>query len=76
MEFRSVKRWAKLSYFFVRLVLAFLNPIHEFWMDLSVFQLWKLAREGEDLKLIIGEFRESGKEMELAFAELVRINFG
>ena len=43
VDFRKVKRWFMLFLLFVRLILAFFNPIHQLFLDTTVYKIWKMA---------------------------------
>ena len=44
MEFQKVKRYYSLFKLFIRLLIAFVNPFHELWMDGKVFKVWDLGQ--------------------------------
>ena len=69
--FSKVQKWIRLSCIFVRLVFAFVNPCHEFWLDPIVFEIWKLAIEGEELKELSVEMVFFEKEIEIETVKLV-----
>jgi len=48
MDYQKVKRYYSLFKLFFRLLLAFINPFHELWMDDKVFKVWDLALKSEE----------------------------
>ena len=68
----KIQKWYRLSFIFVRLVFAFINPFHELWLDTIVIKIWKLALEAEDIKELSSELLHFAKEIEKLAAEYVR----
>ena len=68
----KIQKWYRLSFIFVRLVFAFINPFHELWLDTIVIKIWKLALEAEDIKELSSELLHFANEIEKLAAEYVR----
>ena len=63
---RHIKRWFRLLVLGIRLLFAFLNPFHEFWMDSIAFRLWEFAYLGEQLRegaIEISQYTNQLKEL-------------
>ena len=70
---RHIQRWFRLLVFGVRLLFAFLNPFHEFWMDSMTFHLWELAYEGEQLIEAANEISKNTIKLKELNAKVVRV---
>ena len=70
---QHIKQWFRLLVLGVRLLFAFLNPFHEFWMDSITFHLWEFAYDGEKLIEAANEISKNTIKLKELNDKVVRV---